>query len=123
VFYLLSGLGAAAAQVAVGPLSDIPMIGASGAVAGVLAAYLRFYPRALVFTLVPVWFAPILPIPAALFIVVWFGLQCWYGVGSVFATGMEGGVAWWAHIGGFVAGYYLAPILRGGAPGGRQRRR
>ena len=108
VFYLLSGLGAAAMQVAVSPWSVVPMIGASGAVSGVLGAYLRYFPRAPVYTLVPLWFAPIVPIPAFIFIVVWFVFQFWQGIGAVFGTATAGGVAWWAHVGGCAAGYLLA---------------
>ena len=121
LFYLVCGLGAAAAQVAAGPLSGVPMIGASGAISGVLGAYLRFHPTTPVYTFVGLWFAPIVPIPAAVFIVVWFGFQFWQGVGSVFASNLEGGVAWWAHIGGFVIGLFLGPALA--AKPGRSLRR
>jgi membrane associated rhomboid family serine protease len=112
LLYLASGLGAALAQFAVGPFSMIPMIGASGAIAGVLGAYLILFPTALIFTLVPLWFAPILPVPAFIFLLLWFALQIWQGVGSLMATDLAGGVAWWAHFGGFVAGYFLIRKLK-----------
>lgn len=111
--YLCAGIGAAAAQFAVGPFSQIPMIGASGAIAGVLGAYLILYPTAIIFTLVPIWFAPIIPVPAFVFLLLWFILQIWQGIGSMMDTNVTGGVAWWAHFGGFVAGLLLIRKLRG----------
>jgi membrane associated rhomboid family serine protease len=110
--YFLSGFAAAGAQFAVGPFSDIPMIGASGAIAGVLGAYLFLFPTAIIFTFIPVWFAPIIPVPAFIFLVLWFLLQVWQGIGSLMATDMAGGVAWWAHLGGFAAGFYLIRKMR-----------
>ena len=91
------------------------MIGASGAISGVLGAYLVFFPRAWIISLVP-WIVPILPIPAAVFLLVWFFIQAQAGVGSLLSgTAGAGGVAWWAHAGGFVAGAALALMLpRGG---------
>jgi membrane associated rhomboid family serine protease len=83
------------------------MIGASGAISGVLGAYLVLFPTAFVWTLVP-WIVPILPVPAVVFLVLWFVLQAYNGVGSLLqGTGGDGGVAWWAHAGGFVAGVML----------------
>ncbi|MBE2216241.1 MAG: rhomboid family intramembrane serine protease [Opitutaceae bacterium] len=107
-FYLLSGLGAAGAQFLFGPNSADVMIGASGAISGVLGAYLRYYPKSIIITLTPIWFAPLLPIPAFIFILIWFGFQIWNGIGEVTFPSMSGGVAWWAHVGGFLAGYFLA---------------
>jgi membrane associated rhomboid family serine protease len=112
LFYLLSGLGAAAAQVAIDPYSTLPMVGASGAIAGVLAAYLVLYPRARVVTLLPlVIFFTIVELPAFVVIAVWFVLQFFSGVASL---GVEagGGVAYWAHLGGFVSGLALAFAFR-----------
>lgn len=104
LFYALAGLAAAAAQVAVGPLSTVPMIGASGAISGVLGAYLVLFPKAFVWTLVP-WIVPILPVPAVVFLVAWFLMQAYQGVGSLLSgASAGGGVAWWAHAGGFAAG-------------------
>ena len=109
LFYLLCGLGAAALQVAVNPESPYPMLGASGAISGVLGAYLVLYPLNWIYTLVP-WFVPIVPIPALLFLLVWFALQAMTGVGSLLnADDAPGGIAWWAHIGGFTTG--IAMIL------------
>lgn len=113
LFYLGCGLAAAATQVAVAPVSTFPMVGASGAISGVLGAYMRFFPRAPIFTLVP-FFIPIVPIPAFVFTALWFGFQFWQGTGALFATGMTGGVAWWAHIGGFMAGLWLAGVMHRG---------
>jgi membrane associated rhomboid family serine protease len=111
LFYLLCGAAAAAAQVAMSPASGVPMVGASGAIAGVLAAYLVLYPHARVVALVPIFiFIQFMEIPAFVFIALWFGLQFFSGVGSLGATG--GGVAYWAHIGGFVAGLALAFLFR-----------
>ena len=103
-FYLLAGLAAAVAQVAVAPFSAVPMLGASGAISGVLGAYLILFPTAFVWSLVP-WIVPILPVPAVVFLVLWFVLQAYNGVGALLSgTAAGGGVAWWAHAGGFVAG-------------------
>jgi membrane associated rhomboid family serine protease len=104
LLYLLAGFAAAAAQVAVGPFSAVPMLGASGAISGVLGAYLVLFPTAFVWSLVP-WIVPILPIPAVVFLVFWFVLQAYNGVGALLSgASAGGGVAWWAHAGGFVAG-------------------
>ncbi len=106
-FYAAVGVAAAAAQVAAGPFSALPMVGASGAISGVLGAYLVLFPTAFVWTLVP-WIVPILPIPAMVFLVLWFLMQAYNGVGSLLSGSQgEGGVAWWAHAGGFVAGVVL----------------
>jgi membrane associated rhomboid family serine protease len=112
LFYLVCGLGAALAQFLVDPSSQIPMIGASGAIAGVLAAYLRLFPRARVVTLIPLLiFFFIREIPAVVFIVIWFALQVLSGLGSLGPAAAEGGVAFFAHIGGFVAGLWLLKML------------
>lgn len=104
LFYVLAGLAAAGLQILVDPYSAIPMVGASGAISGVLGAYLILFPRAWVWALVP-WIVPILPVPAIVFLVLWFALQAYNGVGSLLSgTGAAGGVAWWAHAGGFLAG-------------------
>ena len=111
LFYLVTGSAAALAQVLVEPGSAVPMVGASGAISGVLGAYLVFFPRAWVISFVP-WIVPILPIPAVLFLLLWFFLQSYAGVGAWMSgvTG-EGGVAWFAHVGGFVAGAAIAWML------------
>jgi membrane associated rhomboid family serine protease len=119
LFYLVSGLAATALQVVFDPFTTMPMIGASGAISGVLGAYMRFYPKAPVYTFTGLWFLPIVPVPAFVFILVWFALQFWQGVGAVFSSSVEGGVAWWAHIGGFIAGLAMAGAMNAR----RQRRR
>lgn len=107
LFYLLSGLGASLTHIIFNPNSQVPMIGASGAIAGVLGAYLILYPRANVLTLVFLFFfIRIVPIPAAIVLGFWFLLQ-------VMNVGMGGGVAWWAHIGGFLVGILLIKIFSG----------
>ncbi|MBK6529335.1 MAG: rhomboid family intramembrane serine protease [Deltaproteobacteria bacterium] len=111
LFYVLCGLAAAAAQIAMNPASGVPMVGASGAIAGVLAAYLVLFPHARVVALVPIFiFIQFMEIPAFVFIALWFALQFFSGVGSLGAAG--GGVAYWAHIGGFVAGLALVFLFR-----------
>lgn len=107
VFYLLTGIAAAGAQFLFSPGSTDVMIGASGAISGVLGAYFRYFPRSIIITLTPIWFAPLLPIPAFVFMLIWFGFQIWNGIADVLPS-LSGGVAWWAHIGGFVAGALLA---------------
>ena len=107
LFYLFSGFAAAGLQILVEPSSAVPMVGASGAISGVLGAYLLLFPKAWVWTLVP-WIVPILPVPAVLFLALWFVLQAYNGVGALLSgTVGAGGVAWWAHAGGFVAGFIL----------------
>ncbi len=101
--YVLAG--GAAAQVIVDPGATVPMLGASGAISGVLGAYLILFPTAWMFALVP-WMVPILPVPAVIFLVLWFAFQRWSGLGAL-AAGIEGVVAWWAHAGGFAAGAAL----------------
>jgi membrane associated rhomboid family serine protease len=110
-FYLLCGLGASLVQVMVSPNSRVPMIGASGAIAGVLGAYFLLYPSARVLTLVFLFFfIRVVPIPAAFVLGLWFVLQ-------LLNVGMGGGVAWFAHIGGFLIGLALVRLL-----GPRRRR-
>jgi membrane associated rhomboid family serine protease len=110
LFYLLSGLAAATLQVVVDPGSPVPMLGASGAISGVLGAYLLLFPTAWIFTLVP-WIVPIIPVPAFLFLVLWFVIQAFNGFGALLGGG-SGGVAWWAHAGGFVAGMGLVSLAK-----------
>lgn len=117
-FYFVAGVGAAALQGVTDPFSTIPMVGASGAISGLLGAYFVLFPGAWILTLVP-WIVPIVPVPAFIFLILWFVLQTMNGVGSLQGSA-TGGVAWWAHIGGFVAGYLLA--RRFGALRRRRRR-
>jgi len=111
-FYLASGLAAAATHVAIDPASPYAMVGASGAIAGVLGAYLVLHPRARVVALVVVVFAEL---PAWIFLFVWFGLQLVHGLGSL-GSEPSGGVAFFAHVGGFVAGLAMMFVLRGTEP-------
>jgi membrane associated rhomboid family serine protease len=105
LLYALAGFAAAIVQVAVAPGAAVPMLGASGAISGVLGAYLILFPTAWVWTLVP-WIVPIVPVPAAVFLVLWFFVQALSGLGAL-AGGVDGGIAWWAHLGGFAAGVAL----------------
>jgi membrane associated rhomboid family serine protease len=106
VFYLLGGLAAMALQIAVGPSTTVPSVGASGAIAAVLGGYLLLYPRAKVLTLVFLFvFFTFIQIPAMFFLVIWFGEQLLFGYfDQIDPTGGGGGVAYFAHIGGFVFG-------------------
>jgi membrane associated rhomboid family serine protease len=109
-FYLVCGVGAALAQVVVDPGAAVPMLGASGAISGVLGAYFVMFPTAWIYALVP-WIVPILPVPAVLFLLLWFLLQTVNGVGALMA-GAIGGVAWWAHFGGFITGMVLVAVIK-----------
>ncbi|MCA9880105.1 MAG: rhomboid family intramembrane serine protease [Thermomicrobiales bacterium] len=112
LFYLLCGIAAAALQIALDPTSAIPMIGASGAISGVMGAYLVLFPhgrvRALVFF---GYFGQVILVPAWTMIGLWFGLQLLSAFASLGASG-EGGVAFWAHVGGFIAGAVLVFLFR-----------
>jgi len=122
VFYLVVGLAATAAQVALSVNDFVPAVGASGAIAGVMGAYLVMYPQARIAVIIPFfWFLGATYMPALALIGIWFLMQLVSGVGSIgYATGGGGGVAWWAHIGGFVAGLLLVNLFRSGR---RPRRR
>lgn len=108
LFYLLTGVVANLAQVLADPQSPVPLIGASGAVAGVLGAYFLTYPRARVLTLMPLGiFITMVQVPAVVFLFLWFVLQLLNGVASIGIPQIAGQVAWWAHIGGFITGMVL----------------
>ncbi len=112
-FYLLCGLAASVAQIAADPTSMIPNVGASGAIAGVLAGYLLLLPTGTVrilFFLPP--FSRIARIPALFFISLWFILQIFGGAMSLGSSSESGGVAYWAHVGGFLAGLALAFVYK-----------
>jgi membrane associated rhomboid family serine protease len=110
VFYVLCGLAAAAAQVVTDPDSLIPMVGASGAIGGVMGAYIRLYPRAYVLTLLILGFyVTTLAVPAYAMLGYWFLLQLLGGIPAL--SGAGGGVAFWAHIGGFLAGLILVVLF------------
>jgi len=108
IFYLLSGFAAGGVHLAFNIESTVPTIGASGAVAGVMAAYVFLFPLARVVTLIPIFFFPyIVSIPAVIFIGIWFLTQVYYGTMSLALGAGFGGIAWWAHIGGFVFGGFI----------------
>jgi membrane associated rhomboid family serine protease len=111
VFYLLTGYMATIAHILSSPASKTPLIGASGAIAGVLGAYLILFPRARVLTLVFLFiFIPIVPIPAVVFLGIWFFLQILSGTASLSDQAAQG-VAYWAHIGGFIAGVVMVKLF------------
>jgi membrane associated rhomboid family serine protease len=112
VFYLLSGVAAGLLQTAILPASMIPMIGASGAVAGVLGAYLILYPRSRIATLVPILITfTLVELPAFIFLLFWFVSQLYSGLFAMQGGG-AGGIAWWAHIGGFLFGMIIGTVFR-----------
>ena len=115
LFFLLCGVASVFAQTVSNPQSAIPMIGASGAISGVLGAYFLTYPQARILTLVPIIiFFYIIELPAFFFLGFWFVLQ--FIQGSLYSLNSEqlvgGGVAWWAHVGGFAAGVLLLQVFR-----------
>jgi membrane associated rhomboid family serine protease len=113
-FYILCGLIAAGVHVATNQDSPVPTVGASGAIAGVLGAYMLLYPRARVLVVIPIFvFAEMVRLPALLVLGFWFVMQLFQGTLSLAASSTAtGGVAWWAHIGGFVAGMLLLLLFK-----------
>lgn len=110
-FYILCGLAAAFAQIMADPSSAVPMVGASGAISGVMGAYLVLFPRVKVFTFVPLgFFMTSLALPAWVMLIYWAALQFFGGFASS-VTAQTGGVAFWAHVGGFVAGLALVKLF------------
>lgn len=109
IFYLISGLAATFAQLAFSLDSNVPNLGASGAIAGVLGAYLVMFPQGRVHVLMG---RGIIPVPALMVIGLWFVLQLFSGIGSIGGTTDTGGVAYMAHIGGFIAGFVLTFLFR-----------
>jgi membrane associated rhomboid family serine protease len=128
-FYLAAGVAGGLAMVLIDPTSTVPVIGASGAIAAVLGAYFVLYPRARILTLLPLFiFIEFVEVPALVYLLLWFGWQLYSGLQSRAFHSMAGGVAWWAHIGGFLFGVAAAPLLarrdriaRGGSGGGMRR--
>ncbi|MFZ0660186.1 MAG: rhomboid family intramembrane serine protease [Candidatus Binataceae bacterium] len=111
-FYFASGIAAAIATVAMAPASMVPVIGASGAIAGVLGAYFILYPRGRILTVLPIFFYLMkLEIPAAIYLLLWFAVQLYAGIAAGSHGAIAGGVAWWAHIGGFLFGMLIGPML------------
>jgi membrane associated rhomboid family serine protease len=114
LFYLLAGIAAALTHGLLLTTSPIPTVGASGAIAGVLGAYLLLFPRARVVTIIPVFILLLIrDVPAILFIGFWFVSQLFYGIATLDPMMAETGIAWWAHIGGFVVGFIFAIFLGG----------
>ncbi len=112
VFYLLGGIIASAAHVLTNPNSVVPTVGASGAIAAVLGAYMVLYPQSRVMTLITLgYFIRLTMVPAVILLGFWFVLQFFQGVLSFGMAADVGGVAFWAHVGGFVAGYVLARLV------------
>jgi membrane associated rhomboid family serine protease len=116
VFYLACGAAATLLQAFLDPESMTPNLGASGAIAGALGAYFVLYPRARIVTVVPLFFLfPLVEIPAGLYLLGWFLMQFWMGSSQLAAAGRgadSGGVAFWAHVGGFVAGVAWILLFR-----------
>jgi membrane associated rhomboid family serine protease len=110
IFYLICGLAATFAQLAVNTGSDVPNLGASGAIAGVLGAYILLFPKGSVRVLQG---SRVVQVPALIVIGIWIVLQFFSGIGSIVSTEQTGGVAYMAHIGGFVAGFLLTFLFRG----------
>lgn len=113
MFYLACGVVAGLAHVLLNPYSPVPTIGASGAIAGVMGAYLIKFPHARIVTLVPiVFFITTLDLPAAFLLLYWFAIQFFSGVGSVgYSQVSKGDIAWFAHVGGFVAGMLFVMMI------------
>ncbi len=114
LFYIITGLYAALTQAFITPGSHIAMVGASGAISGVLGAYLLFYPQARVLTLVPLgYYSRTMEVPAIFFLGLWFVMQLFTGILPL-AAGISqdsGGVAFWAHVGGFISGVVLSKLF------------
>ncbi len=114
VFYLISGIASAAVQFLTSLGSPVPTIGASGAIAGVMGAFLILYPRVRVVTLVfIIVFVTTVDLPAAIMLIYWFALQLLSGLGSLTSVSQAQGIAWFAHVGGFLAGILLVRIFQG----------
>lgn len=121
-FYLLCGIVAGLTHALANAASPVPSLGASGAIAGVIGCYARMFPAARLVVIVPILFIPLFfEIPAIVFALFWFGTQLIPGLLFLGAgTAAVGGIAWWAHIGGFAAGWVLMPWMRRTAPDYRQ---
>ena len=113
-FYLAAGIMACLTMVAMAPQSSVPVIGASGAIAGVLGGYFVLHPGGRINTVLPASFMlRRVEIPAILYLLIWFGLQLYLGISSGPNGPLLGGVAWWAHVGGFLFGVAAAPLIAG----------
>jgi membrane associated rhomboid family serine protease len=120
-FYLLCGVAASAGHAVANSASLVPALGASGAIASVIGCYVRLFPFARLVMVIPILILPFFfEIPAFLFAAIWFAMQVFPGLVTLAHPGDAGGIAWWAHIAGFVVGWLMAPIVR--RPPGRHRR-
>lgn len=112
IFYLLAGMAASLAHALLHASSAVPVLGASGAIAGVIGCYVRLFPLARLVIMMPLLFFPIFfEVPAVLFAAVWLWAQIMPGLTGLLLPVAGGGIAWWAHIGGFCAGWVLAPLV------------
>jgi len=111
-FYVMVGIAASLAHASINASSHVPALGASGAISGVIGCYVRMFPFARLVIMVPILFFPyFFEVPAVIFAVVWLSTQIVPGITDLVMPRDGGGIAWWAHIGGFVAGLLLAPIV------------
>lgn len=112
LFYLICGIAASTAHAYFNATSFVPALGASGAIAGVIGAFVRLFPLANLIVVIPIFFLPFFfEVPALVFAALWFLVQLMQGVIELIAPSVGGGIAWWAHIGGFVAGVLLTSVL------------
>ena len=119
IFYLAGGIAAGITHAITSPESMVPTVGASGAIAGVMGAYMIMYPRARIESLlILIFYVRVISVPAGIYLLLWFGLQLFHGIGSIGATG--GGIAWWAHAGGFIFGISTVLLLGIRLPGRRR---
>ncbi|HEX3409314.1 MAG TPA: rhomboid family intramembrane serine protease [Candidatus Binataceae bacterium] len=117
LFYLAAAAAAGLTLIAMGPDSRVPVIGASGAIAGVLGAFFVIYPRAQITTIVPlVFFWPMVQIRAYFYLLFWFAAQLYAGIASGADGPLTGGIAWWAHVGGFLFGIASGPLMARARP-------
>ncbi|RMD83110.1 MAG: rhomboid family intramembrane serine protease [Lentisphaerae bacterium] len=122
LFYLLCGIAAGLIHILLNPNSTVPAVGASGAISGVLGAYLLMFPTSRLILMVPIFFFPFFfEMPAVTYIAAWFLMQLFSGTLSLLGPEQVGGVAWWAHIGGFLGGLVLTPIFLGGLASKQKR--
>jgi len=115
IFFLLCGIGASAGHAIVNSTSVVPALGASGAIAGVMGAYMRLFPYSRLLVMIPIIIIPFFfEMYTALFVGIWFFIQLGQGLGSLFSSlaNMQGGIAWWAHIGGFAVGWLSINIIK-----------
>jgi len=117
IFFLTCGIIGSLGHAMLNPNSQIPTIGASGAISGILAAYLLLYPKVKIITIVPIFFfIKVIKLPAFFFLGFWIFLQLLYGIPTLTYKSAHGGVAWFGHIGGFLAGFILLPVFISSLP-------